>query len=279
MACNVIPSLTSVAENTPHVTALCMLLERFAKDPDSRLMLCDPELFRSLSKRTILKTHLHSVINVIVAAKLFGSPSVIDSVVYQCTSIFAYDYGPTLFNTHASQNDPILKSALELLECCAALSCWKSSLVPWMVEVSTTGWPLEMGRLLSVMLSGTSVEFVLAMHSHGKLSSLIRRAQDHMQKNVGDLTWRAVRASLKRHWPAQVSLALGNELEVKNGGAATTVTCPITLQECVHPVVASDGNTYERDALMKHMSNNRNVLSPLTKEPLEYHLFDNRAIL
>ena len=53
--------------------------------------------------------------------------------------------------------------------------------------------------------------------------------------------------------------------------------CPITLQPCVHPVVASDGHTYERDALLEHLARN-GARSPVTREPLEYHLYANRAL-
>lgn len=52
--------------------------------------------------------------------------------------------------------------------------------------------------------------------------------------------------------------------------------CPITLEIMADPVVASDGFSYERDAIehvMKHFGT-----SPMTREPLSEHLFPNRNL-
>lgn len=46
--------------------------------------------------------------------------------------------------------------------------------------------------------------------------------------------------------------------------------CPITLQFFSDPVVAADGQTYEREAIEKWFARNTNpVLSPSTNEPLK----------
>ena len=52
--------------------------------------------------------------------------------------------------------------------------------------------------------------------------------------------------------------------------------CPITMSIMRDPVVASDGHTYERDAIMRHLSTNS--LSPITQQPLDYMLFDNYSL-
>ena len=54
-------------------------------------------------------------------------------------------------------------------------------------------------------------------------------------------------------------------------------TCPITFEQMADPVVASDGNTYEREAI-EAVIRNGNGLSPLTREPLLSNVFPNRAL-
>ena len=53
--------------------------------------------------------------------------------------------------------------------------------------------------------------------------------------------------------------------------------CPITQEKMWDPVVASDGHSYERDAIM-HVLFRSNGLSPLTREKLRHELFPNVAL-
>ena len=53
--------------------------------------------------------------------------------------------------------------------------------------------------------------------------------------------------------------------------------CPITFDKMVDPVVASDGNSYERSAIAIVLER-PNPLSPLTREPLDQALFVNRNL-
>ena len=55
--------------------------------------------------------------------------------------------------------------------------------------------------------------------------------------------------------------------------------CPITLSKLRDPVVASDGNTYEREAIMTVLGPGCSKISPLTREPLAPHVFRNTALL
>ena len=140
-------------------------------------------------------------------------------------------------------------------------------------ELLRHGCRPEHGALLAAMLASASVELVLALHARGRLSLLVRTA---FRAPPDGLAWRAVRAGLVHQWPGKVAEVL-NRADLAPDEASTTHTCPITLVECVRPVVASDGHTYERDALMRHFACN-GLVSPLTKEVLEPWLFDNRAI-
>ena len=59
----------------------------------------------------------------------------------------------------------------------------------------------------------------------------------------------------------------------------TDLCCPITCCKYVDPVVATDGHTYEREAIVTVLGPGGTGLSPLTREPLGPHLIPNRALL
>jgi hypothetical protein len=59
----------------------------------------------------------------------------------------------------------------------------------------------------------------------------------------------------------------------------TSHTCPITLSECVDPVVASDGFTYERSAILKVMRQSDIPHSPMTREVLDAFLISNDELI
>ena len=55
--------------------------------------------------------------------------------------------------------------------------------------------------------------------------------------------------------------------------------CPITCERMVDPVVASDGHSYERAAIMEVLGPTGTRLSPLTREPLEIVTLPNTTLL
>ena len=53
--------------------------------------------------------------------------------------------------------------------------------------------------------------------------------------------------------------------------------CPITLELFKDPVIIEDGNTYEKEAILKYLNNNN--VSPITREPVNKQIvIPNRAI-
>ena len=52
--------------------------------------------------------------------------------------------------------------------------------------------------------------------------------------------------------------------------------CPITLEPCVDPVVASDGHTYERAAILQVIADT--ACSPLTRARLDERVVPNKAL-
>ena len=75
---------------------------------------------------------------------------------------------------------------------------------------------------------------------------------------------------------------LNEELErlrQRFGGAAEIpdeYCCPISKEIMQDPVIASDGNTYERSAITTWLE--RSSTSPLTRQPLEQALFPNHNL-
>ena len=69
--------------------------------------------------------------------------------------------------------------------------------------------------------------------------------------------------------PSAVALYPSVTIESSRGDEPD-YTCPITLESCAEPVVASDGHTYERMAIVRHMLAPGQTLSPMTRERLEY---------
>lgn len=70
---------------------------------------------------------------------------------------------------------------------------------------------------------------------------------------------------------------LGLTAEARDG--PIDFCCPILFERMVDPVVASDGHTYEREAIMAILGAQGSKISPLTREPLSEAVVPNRALL
>ncbi|RPF82504.1 MAG: hypothetical protein CBC65_000075 [Rhodothermaceae bacterium TMED105] len=135
--------------------------------------------------------------------------------------------------------------------------------------------PDECILLIYSLLESSSVLFLVLL-SKLDLLGLLRETLDfvclcgngtHGHKSYEGITWVDVYNILNQKWP---------DLSSDTGASqdADEETCPITLCPFVKPVVASDGHTYERTAIMRHMADN-GMVSPMTKEPMTYILYDN----
>lgn len=67
---------------------------------------------------------------------------------------------------------------------------------------------------------------------------------------------------------------------VFNHQVQSSIRCPITLDPFIDPVIASDGHTYERSAIMQLFKLERSLrVSPLTREPFaSYNLIPNYSM-
>ena len=77
------------------------------------------------------------------------------------------------------------------------------------------------------------------------------------------LTTPDARATLIALWPRVIKQALAQEEDEDMHEAVTDVECPIMHMPMVDPVLGSDGHTYERDAILRHLL--QNATSPMTR--------------
>ena len=162
---------------------------------------------------------------------------------------------------------------LALLEAAAAARAeWRPRLAALALSLARRrAWKREHGRLAANLLTGASVALVLRMHYAGTLRDFVGAAAHYARgKGHDSRAWREAREHLRRHWPAAVGDAAAD--------AVTQHECPITLQPMRRPAVASDGHTYERDALLAHLAADPRAVSPVTREPLELTVYENYAL-
>jgi hypothetical protein len=176
-----------------------------------------------------------------------------------------------LYDNNNANSDLHINAAVKFLTCCSSVVETNVLLISDIIYLSRHGWVDEYATLLLHMVSGTSVQFVVELERTGRLSSLLeevsRRVDDESSHNQS--VWIKIQSALQNIWPARMSFAA----EITSC-AKTQAICPITLHTMVHPVVASDGHTYERDAIMELFVKFDGV-SPMTKQRLDYHLFKN----
>ena len=248
--------IVDAAADTPCIWSLLYFITSvFEMDPEMIHLVNDPKLFHNLAQRGDFPCP-----GILFFTKLAGYPVLIRQfrlILDKCTTILRSGF------TDAE----VRRNALIILERC--VSEWYSVISDVLTNVSFTAWRDDLGTLLVSMLSSTSVELVLSLESVNNLDSLIVFAS-----KMNDKVWKSVLALLRLQWPQKVASVL-NEPTCTH--VMTTLTCPITLQECVYPVVASDGHTYERDALMRHMGK-CGAVSPITREAISYHMFPNRSV-
>lgn len=102
-----------------------------------------------------------------------------------------------------------------------------------------------------------------ALFSHGPVQCLVSIAHVAPELHVlMALLEPDLRALLEPYWVSKFS-----ETDAVPLARDDAPECPITLERCVRPVIASDGFTYEQDAIMTLLS--RGMTSPMTREPLD----------
>ena len=123
--------------------------------------------------------------------------------------------------------------------------------------------PLSATILLNALLRHDSVRLVVCLERAGILGQL----RSHSATFSHDEAWRKVYEGLEEMWPSQNSIF----------PCVPCVVCPITLEPPHRPVVASDGITYERTAILTLMAK-VGMSSPVTRGRLTYRLHKNFAL-
>jgi hypothetical protein len=268
LASGLVPALARARADTdagPICALLCSLLAN--GDAETRACILDRPLFRMLATAPVASmadvAHIarHAAFDrfddepaTLSADEVAQAIDVMGDVVERCAAC--------LDGLCVEARRPVLPqhlAALALVEQCARYEAWRPSLVQLLVHVGRRSWwTLEFGALLGAMLDTPSVEFVVRLHTKGRLASLVRYANAYAK--AGQAVWRAVRAQLRGHWPAEFDAALPPELAPTTPRRSSSerasvpspvspaACCPITLQAYRNPVVASDGHTYERDS-------------------------------
>lgn len=232
------------------------LMERVSRLPQSD-MVRDADLVCALSR---CARHHPTLFRIVTNARWYLDARLVDDLLRRCV-------------THLSRPPRPDAARLGFAETCLRHNprC-RDAVVEETVELWRTGWHPALGELVALQLDTSSVEFVVRLEQKGKLCYLIRACDAHLREH---LTWRVARGHLRRQWSERVLEVLQ---EAPDEIAPTCdAECPITHAPMRCPVVASDGHTYERDALLRHMVRS-GAWSPLTREPISYHVYANRAL-
>ncbi len=127
--------------------------------------------------------------------------------------------------------------------------------------------PYECIHLIFALLDSESVLFLILL-ARSNLLEVFREGVGTLGTLRHDGTsWMDVYHMTNRKWP-------NLSTDIESSFEDDEETCPITLCSFVNPVVASDGHTYERSALLRHLAEN-GMTSPITKQPLTFSLYDN----
>lgn len=112
-----------------------------------------------------------------------------------------------------------------------------------------------------------------------QLAELLQARLDAAAKERADLAEQVEALKMKLGESQQLLVVAEARAQAAEGllqDISEELRCPLTLARFRHPVVASDGNTYERAAIRRWARRQPTSGSPLTREPLEGHMCENR---
>lgn len=262
IACALIPTISATSKMmTSYTHHLCEFLSIVAKHPSARLMLMEHTLIEGLSTLYTNNT-ADCITQVINDMDEYDNIDLLSPMLTACGR-FVYT------NMHSLRVDGF-STSLCILSRCASKERWHNKMIPLAIQLLRRGIFVEFGEYIANLLDSRSVEFVIELYRSRMLTLLVTEAY----KLRGDVIWRRVCDLLAMQWPEYVSTISGEKM---NQVSRTTVVCPISGFECVNPVVASDGHTYERDSIVRCFVT-MGMISPITKEILSHYLFSNYSI-
>ena len=259
---------------------LCLLWRQALHDVEHSGMLSDDTLIFSLSQRLEYN-------DAVLVAAIFGVAGASDVVTGKATHHlieFAAETIRVSSRAHLEQRlmDAHVAALVTYMEKISEHTRWHSTLVDWFLRWSHLAVPVSFGTIVANLVSGKSLELMLRLHKEHRLDLLIRQATRHASgmDHAKHTDWRVVCACLLLWWPSHVRRTLNLPKLSSNRVACSAHICPITQLACDDPVVASDGQTYERDAIVTYMcqSKAQPPPSPVTKQLLSYVMYENYAV-
>ena len=254
IACGILPAICDVLLCCRFPQRLCSLLLKFAENEECREMMCDDTLFQSLRRMMQRSPHNDTVISLIVA-QFVHSPHR-----WAALSVFRL----ILFRSQRSGPGAIHDVLASLL----TVEAWRVLLLEDFKECTDKEYATKHLGFFWVGLLTTEVSSAILVHMHTghTLDRFVARCA--VLKET-DLTWAQVWVRVRRMWPSRVNAPPSDP--------CSTQCCPITLSEFRVPVLATDGHTYELDALLTHFSFS-GFVSPLTKDTVSYQLVENFGV-
>ena len=244
-----------------------------AGDNEAIPLLATQKLSEAIASRLHVPAHAVAALPVVAALQPDAGFTIMP-VVLRCTTLLLQDFSRVVdLGSH-----PDLAGMLALLTRLASHLSWQPRLVAPVVALVRRYKLDPFAPLYGAILRSSSVDMVLQLDRADHLTEFTTIARQRARDGVD--AWADVLAGLRKHWPERIRRILGEEEEARDDGDGErddVPCCPITLQPYRNPVVASDGHTYERDAIVRHMQLNGGV-SPLTNQHLEYYLYPNRAL-
>ena len=261
IVCGLAPLLTLATSTSVRtsVTHVLSLVRTVAQQSQSiRSMIADLQLFRNMAYH-MLKTeeNLTIVCDVVVLGTFYDRLDLVDDIVQN-----------GLFRINSA-----METVAHMLSTCLCHNPrLREEYAETMVDiVRHTSCHHGIGSILAYLLDTPSVQFVVLLAQQERLSTLVQVAR--AQRGC---YWRIVSHRLRCHWPEQVATILGDA--APKDSPVTTAECPITYERMRRPVVASDGHSYERVAIVRHMVT-FGAWSPITRQPISYHLYANRVLI
>lgn len=252
------------------VARIVQLLLDLMKQPEFNILLvCDCKLFHALSGHVSSRKHVLLPILEFCGAVLPRLPFVCD------LKDFVRRFSTILMSSAScmdSNDRTLLCDFLSRLYDYPEMQTFVSKLGCDLFSAKKHRSIVECETFFRALLSTPCVYFVVLLGRRNLL--------DDFRAAIHEWSSSSLRLLLNQHCP-HPSTSKREDSKEMSQPSSFFPECPITLCPCISPVVASDGYTYERSAIIHHMivSKTERALSPLTKQPLAYDLFPNRAIM
>ena len=254
MASHIFPAIVNTLAHSDfaHVKAACALLRVFSGFEEWVECMFDPKIFQAIANTNYFAEVLSDVsaFTLRVSREPLGA-LVVAPVVMRMLGMVG---SCCVKDSHAEVVYDLLTALYDFPEWhvdVAKATTRRMALSQWVPPSSTT--------LLRAMLRTSCVLCVVVLYTEDLLES----TRAVLRERSDLVTWKLLEAQ----WPSK---------EAEQEAAVGRVECPITLHRCRRPVLASDGHTYERVAILTHMAR-IGFTSPMTTEPLLPYLYPNRV--